>query len=116
MNHCELEWVGQHYWILHLPSLWASGDLEERRRIQKMVFPEGIRYNRENDTYQTTRINSLFSLIPQLVRDTGQNKNGICSDKLNKSRLVPGAGIEPARPKTLDFESSASTNSATRAY
>ena len=29
--------------------------------------------------------------------------------------LVPGAGIEPALPKELDFESSASTNSATRA-
>src|SRR5690606_3963346 len=29
--------------------------------------------------------------------------------------LVPWAGIEPARPKTLDFESSASTSSATKA-
>ncbi len=28
---------------------------------------------------------------------------------------VPWAGIEPARPKTLDFESSASTSSATKA-
>ena len=30
--------------------------------------------------------------------------------------LVPGVGIEPTLPKELDFESSASTNSATRAY
>lgn len=29
--------------------------------------------------------------------------------------LVPGAGIEPARLAALDFESSASTNSATPA-
>jgi len=29
------------------------------------------------------------------------------------SRLVLKAGIEPALPKKLDFESSASTNSAT---
>ena len=28
---------------------------------------------------------------------------------------VPGAGIEPARPKSQDFKSCASTNSATRA-
>ena len=33
----------------------------------------------------------------------------------NISLNVPGAGIEPARPKAQDFESSASTNSATRA-
>ena len=30
--------------------------------------------------------------------------------------LVPRAGIEPARPKALDFESSASTSSATEAF
>ena len=30
--------------------------------------------------------------------------------------LVPEAGIEPALPKEQDFESSASTSSATRAY
>lgn len=30
--------------------------------------------------------------------------------------LVPRAGIEPARPKAQDFESSASTSSATEAY
>lgn len=30
--------------------------------------------------------------------------------------LVPRAGIEPAHPKVQDFESSASTSSATRAF
>ncbi len=30
--------------------------------------------------------------------------------------VVPWVGIEPTRPKTLDFESSASTNSATKAF
>ena len=77
---------------LNRPSLWASGDLEERRRIQKIVFPDGIRYNREKDIYRTTRVNSLFSLIPQLVGDLEETKNGTYSDKLNKSRLVPEAG------------------------
>ncbi len=31
-------------------------------------------------------------------------------------KLVPGAGIEPARIAARDFESRASTNSATRAF
>ncbi len=30
--------------------------------------------------------------------------------------FVPGEGIEPSRPKALDFESSASTSSATQAF
>ena len=45
-------------------------------------------------------------------------------DSVNQKRLqikiynlnVLEAGIEPALPKELDFESSASTSSATRAY
>jgi hypothetical protein len=37
------------------------------------------------------------------------------SRSVSHSIYVPGAGIEPALPKELDFESSASTSSATRA-
>ena len=40
--------------------------------------------------------------------------NNPVSGKLSLLRVLE-AGIEPARPKSLDFESSASTNSATRA-
>ena len=41
-------------------------------------------------------------------------KRGDSREKV--SSLVPEAGIEPALPKEQDFESSASTSSATRAY
>ena len=34
---------------------------------------------------------------------------------LSQLSLVPWVGIEPTLPKKLDFESSASTNSATKA-
>ena len=38
------------------------------------------------------------------------------ASRLSEAILVPGAGLEPARLlRTQDFESSASTNSATRA-
>ena len=43
-----------------------------------------------------------------------KTKKGDCREKV--SSLVPEAGIEPALPKEQDFESSASTSSATRAY
>ena len=42
-----------------------------------------------------------------------KTKKGDSREKV--SHLVPEAGIEPALPKELDFESSASTSSATRA-
>ena len=36
--------------------------------------------------------------------------------EINKPRKVPTAGLEPAHPKITDFESVASTNSATSAF
>ena len=46
------------------------------------------------------------------------SKIGKKNDLRNVSHdfLVPGAGIEPARIAARDFESRASTNSATRAF
>ena len=100
---------------LKLPELWGSGNLEVKRSIQKMVFPDGILYDFKNDDYRTTRINSIFSVIPSLSVKNKHKKNGNKTDFSDYSRLVPWAGIEPALPKELDFESSASTNSATKA-
>ena len=44
-----------------------------------------------------------------------KNKTGNNDENTNNSRSVPWVGIEPTLPKELDFESSASTNSATKA-
>ena len=60
---------------------------------------------------------------PTAVRIKVKTRSRACSERVFKllsdnfvvRNLVPGAGIEPALPKELDFESSASTNSATQA-
>ncbi|MBI3134072.1 MAG: recombinase family protein [Bacteroidetes bacterium] len=85
---------------LNLSEMWASGNLEEKRRIQKLLFPEGIAYNHKNHVYRTIRVNVLFATIAVILRDSEQNKNGKNSNQLNFSRLVPKAGIEPALFRT----------------
>ena len=47
--------------------------------------------------------------------DLKQKKEGQKDDDIDLSHFVPWVGIEPTLPKELDFESSASTNSATKA-
>ncbi|MBK7128234.1 MAG: recombinase family protein [Crocinitomicaceae bacterium] len=79
----------------NLSEAWSSGDLEEKRRIQKMVFPEGIRYDHEKHVYRTPRVNSMFSAIPLIRSHWAENKNGKSSNFMNFSRLVPKKGIEP---------------------
>ena len=80
---------------VELPKIWASGDLEEKRRLQNMVFPSGIRYNRELDSYRTMGINTIFNDISQLQRDTGGHKKRTSSKNMNLSYRVAGTGLEP---------------------
>ena len=56
----------------------------------------------------------LFIFNNNMALQSLKTKKGDSREKV--SSLVPEAGIEPALPKEQDFESSASTSSATRAY
>jgi site-specific DNA recombinase len=85
-------------YALNLPSLWESADLEEKRRIQKMVFPEGLVFDFENNRYRTPRINGLFVEIALKSRDTDPKKKGTVDIINLLSPSVLGAGLEPARP------------------
>ena len=59
-----------------LHDTWASGDLEQKRQLQKLVFPSGIGYDKQNDRVRTKRVNSIFSAIPLLTKDLNKIKSG----------------------------------------
>ncbi len=80
--------------------LWNSPHIEDRRAVLKLVFAEPLPYAR-GEGYRTAQISMPFKVL-----------GGI---KMAKNEVVPLAGIEPALLAELDFESSASTNSATGA-
>ena len=46
------------------------GTLEEKRKLQKMVFPEGIVIDTKNRVYLTSKVNSLFLAKSQFQRDS----------------------------------------------
>jgi hypothetical protein len=37
-----------------LYEIWLSGDFTQKQNFQKMLFPDGIQYDRQNHTYRTT--------------------------------------------------------------
>ena len=82
----------------NLQKLWSLGDLETKKAIQHMVFPDGILFDHKNDCYRTHRMNSIFGVIPSLSNQMKENKNGTKSQLRDSSRLVLKAGLEPARP------------------
>ena len=94
----------------NIGEFWSNAPNEIKLDFQELVFSRGVVYDVTKEIYRTPIINSLF-LMSAGIKE--KNKTGNIDENTNNSRLVPRAGIEPALPKKLDFESSASTNSAT---
>ena len=83
----------------NLPSMWESATFEKRVNFQNLVFPDGIRYNKQNDTYLTNRVNVLFYTINTISTNCTGKKNGLDSIFAEKSTPVPGTGLEPAHQR-----------------
>ena len=47
----------------NISQLWISSDYYEKQQLQYLVFPEGMLYDKKNDTVRTHRINTLFREI-----------------------------------------------------
>ena len=46
-----------------LSTLWHDGDLETKRKIQKLVYPSGVFWDKENRCYRTENRNKLFDIL-----------------------------------------------------
>lgn len=101
-------------WILsNLSVLYERADYKGKRKILESMFPEKLII--ENEQCRTAAINEMLDLISSISASFEQKKSESFIKNMIYSRLVPRAGIEPALPKEQDFESSASTSSATEA-
>ena len=78
-----------------LHDTWTSGDLEQKQKLQKLVFPSGIGYDKQNDRVQTKRVNSIFSAIPLLTKDLDKIKSGEPVDFNQFSARVTPEGFKP---------------------
>jgi hypothetical protein len=48
--------------------MWGSGDFIVKQRLQNLIFPEGVIYEFENNTYRTIKVNSVFTSTLSLAR------------------------------------------------
>ncbi len=99
----------------NLSNLWVSADFNGKLKLQEILFPMGISYDKKTGNYRTPQANVIIELTSTLSNDFGKEKSGSSKKNFDKSALVPQAGIEPAHLTVHDFESCASTSSATKA-
>ena len=80
-------------------------------KFMSSIFEDKLEFYDQD--YRTPKLNLSINLIFQIINDLELIKNKKGDNFSDVSRKVLKVGIEPTRPKSLDFESSASTNSAT---
>jgi site-specific DNA recombinase len=79
-------------------TVWSSSPVRTKERLQKLVFPEGIPYCTEKETFLTSKVNSVFQLnadLNSVSQDEEKEKGGL---KATLSCLVGMTGFEPATP------------------
>ena len=79
----------------NINEIWTSGDLNQKKRIQRLVFPSGIGYDKQNEVVRTLKTNSLFAVIPMIQEEIVKTKNGKSIQMNQFSVRVTAKGFEP---------------------
>jgi site-specific DNA recombinase len=81
--------------ISNLSEFWASGDYDHKRKLQELLFPGGILFDKQIDNYRTPNVNSILSLTRSISNSISENKNGQIRNLSDLPGLVVPTGIEP---------------------
>lgn len=69
--------------------LWEESDYDDKQRLQYLLFPEGIRYNRQKREVRTPRVNTIISAIAYTARVLeDENKQATPKSGLNSCSVV----------------------------
>ena len=74
---------------------WESEDIETKKRVQELVFPDGVSLDMSGRQYLTTNINVVFEMNRAIARVSEGSKNKKPTKKIGGSSLVAGTGLEP---------------------
>jgi len=60
--------------LTKLSTVSVSNDLNEKRILQKTLFPDGIFYNVKNHEYLTQNVNRFVELVSSISNSCEENK------------------------------------------
>ena len=97
--------------ICNLNYVFNKASNNTKKKILCSIFENYLVFDRKK--YRTPQLKEVIKLITNNSEGLRAISKKNEESKSNFSHSVPRAGIEPALPRKLDFESSASTSSAT---
>jgi len=100
LNSSNLEKVVQNCLLIaqNISHTWVSADYDSKQRMQKMVFPDGVLYNKQKGVVRTPKVNFIFNEIPLLASHLAEKEKSDSEKNRLKSSYVPETGFEPAHP------------------
>ena len=81
--------------ISNLSDFWVSGDYHHKRKLQEVLFPGGILFDKQVNNYRTPQRNLIITLTGSLSNDLERNKNRQTKNFSDLPALVVPVGIEP---------------------
>ncbi len=96
----EFEKVVQNCLLIaqNISHTWVSAVYDSKQRMQKMVFPDGVLYNKQKGVVRTPKVNFIFNEIPLLASHLAEKEKSDSEKNRLKSSYVPETGFEPAHP------------------
>ena len=70
-----------------LGSLWSDSELELCQKIQNLLFPSGIFWDKENDNYRTLNPNQALDIIQRISESYKNKKEGELENSPSKVKL-----------------------------
>jgi len=71
--------------------MWNKVNLGDKQRLQNLIFPNGIIYDKENSHIEPLSINHFFNINNYNIDDCSKKEKGFNSEKSVKSQPVLGA-------------------------
>ncbi len=78
-----------------LGSLWKNSNYEDRVKLQNLLFPEGILWDKIKENYRTMKINKVFEVISLLPNVYNDKKERNDNESASLSPQVELTGVEP---------------------
>lgn len=78
--------------------LWRLANLGDKKRIQNMIFMEGLVYSKENDDIEPLSRNEFIFLFDSNSSSCEDTNKKTSHQNGDLSHLVLEAGLEPAQP------------------
>ena len=81
--------------VQNISKYWQSGSTAIKKKIQELVFPDGVSLDVQNRVYLTKKVNSVFALINEMKRVSGSTGKQNPENFSGLSSVVAGRGLEP---------------------